>query len=280
MEYADLVIKKIVEHLPNIAGAIATLIIGFWLVGRVTQLVRHAMTRRKIDETVQPFLASLVDVGLKVLLLLSVAGMFGIQTTSFIAIFSALALSIGLALQGNLGHFASGVLLLVFRPFKVGDWVKIGDFQGHISEIQVFHTVMVTNENKTIIIPNGVITSGPITNLSSLGELKVFMTFGVSYEDNIDEARALIQRVVDSCPHIIKEKSTDIFVTELGDYSVEFAVRPWCKSEDYWDVYFYMHEYVKKAIEKSTLDIPFPQMDVRLHKQSWDFEQARAEAKN
>lgn len=272
-------IKKIVEHLPNIAGALATLFIGFWLVGWVTKLVRHTMMRRKIDETVQPFLASLVDVGLKVLLLLSVAGMFGIETTSFIAIFSALALSIGLALQGNLGHFASGVLLLIFRPFKVGDWVKIGDFQGHITEIQVFNTVLVTNENKKVFIPNGVITSGPIVNLSGMGELKVFMIFGVSYEDNIDEARALIQGVVDSCPHVLKDKSTDIFVTELGDYSVEFAVRPWCKTDDYWEVYFYMHEYVKKAIEKSTLDIPFPQMDVRLHKQSWDFEQARAEAK-
>jgi len=279
MDYAKL-IDKLMLWLPDIAGALATLVIGFWFIGWVTQLVRHAMTRRKIDMTVQPFLASLVDVGLKILLLLSVAGMFGIQTTSFIAIFSALALSIGLALQGNLGHFASGVLLLIFRPFKVGDWVKIGDFQGHITEIQVFNTVLVTNENKKVFIPNGIITSGAIVNLSGMGELKVFMTFGVSYEDNIDEARALIQGVVDSCPHILKDKSTDIFVTELGDYSVEFAVRPWCKTDDYWDVYFYMHEYVKKAIEKSTLDIPFPQMDVRLHKQSWDFEQARAELKN
>lgn len=279
MEYATILIEKLINYLPNIAGALATLIIGFWLVGWVTKLVRHAMTRRKIDETVQPFLASLVDVGLKVLLLLSVAGMFGIETTSFIAIFSALALSVGLALQGNLGHFASGVLLLIFRPFKVGDWVQIGDFQGHITEIQVFNTVLVTNENKKVFIPNGVITSGPIVNLSGMGELKVFMIFGVSYEDNIDEARALIQGVVDSCPHVLKDKSTDIFVTELGDYSVEFAVRPWCKTDDYWEVYFYMHEYVKKAIEKSPLDIPFPQMDVRLHKQSWDFEQARAEGK-
>ncbi len=279
MEYVQILIEKMVNYLPSIVGALATLVIGFWAVGWVTRLVKHAMSRRKIDETVQPFLASLVNVGLKVLLLLSVAGMFGIETTSFIAIFSALAFSVGLALQGNLGHFASGVLLLIFRPFKVGDWVTIGDFQGHITEIQVFNTVLVTNENKKVIIPNGVVTSGAIVNLSDLGELKVFMTFGVSYEDNIDEARALIQGVVDSCPYILKNKPTDIFVTELGDYSVEFAVRPWCKSDDYWEVYFYMHEYVKKAIEKSTLDIPFPQMDVRLHKQSWDFEQARADIK-
>jgi len=280
MEYAEKLIEKMVIFLPNVVGALLTLIIGFWIVGWLTRLVRRAMSRRRIDETVQPFLASLVNVGLKVLLLLSVAGMFGIQTTSFIAVFSALALSIGLALQGNLGHFASGVLLLIFRPFKVGDWVKIGDFQGHITEIQVFNTVMLTNENKKVIIPNGVVTSGAIVNLSDMGELKVFMTFGVSYEDNIDEARALIQGVVDSCPQILKEKPTDIFVTELGDFSVEFAVRPWCKSEDYWAVYFYMHEHVKKAIEKSTLDIPFPQMDVRLHKDSWNFEQAKAQAKN
>lgn len=276
MEYATILIEKLINYLPNIAGALITLIVGFWLVGWVTKLVRHAMTRRKIDETVQPFLASLVDVGLKVLLLLSVAGMFGIETTSFIAIFSALALSIGLALQGNLGHFASGVLLLIFRPFKVGDWVKIGDFQGHITEIQVFNTVLVTNENKKVFIPNGVITSGAIVNLSGMGELKVFMRFGVSYDDSIDEVRKVILEVAQSCPHILQDKPIEIFVEELGTDAIEYAVRPWCRTDDYWDVYFYMHENVMKALDKHGMNVPFPQMDVRLHKESWSFEQFKA----
>ncbi|NUO00753.1 MAG: mechanosensitive ion channel [Saprospiraceae bacterium] len=280
MEYATILIEKFINYLPNIAGALVTLVIGFWLVGWVTKLVRHAMMRRKIDETVQPFLASLVDVGLKVLLLLSVAGMFGIETTSFIAIFSALALSIGLALQGNLGHFASGVLLLIFRPFKVGDWVKIGDFEGHITEIQVFNTVLVTNENKKVFIPNGVITSGAIVNLSGMGDLKVFMRFGVSYDDPIDEVRKVILEVAQSCPQILQDKPIEIFVEALGTDAIEYAVRPWCHADDYWDVYFYMHEHVMKALDKHGMNVPFPQMDVRLHKDGWDFTQAKAGTKN
>lgn len=280
MEYAQILIAKMVNYIPNIVGALLTLIIGFWVIGWITKLVRHTMSRRNIDQTVQPFLASLVNVGLKILLLLSVAGMFGIETTSFIAIFSALALSIGLALQGNLGHFASGVLLLIFRPFKVGDWVKIGDFQGHISEIQVFNTVLVTNENKKVILPNGVVTSGAIVNLSGLGDLKVFMRFGVSYDDDINAVREVILGVARSCPHILQDKPIDIFVEELATQSIEYAVRPWCKSENYWAVFFYMQENVKKALDQHGMNIPFPQMDVRLHKDSWDFEQAKTDSKN
>lgn len=261
----DTLSQTITAYLPKVAGALLTLIIGFWIIGWITRLVRNMMTKRGIDETVRPFLVSLLNVGLKILLLLSVAGMFGIETTSFVAIFGALAFAIGMALQGSLGHFASGVMLLIFKPYKVGDLVDIAGKVGVVEEIQVFNTVLLTPDNKKIIIPNGVVTSGVITNISGQGEIRVDMTFGIGYPDDIDAAKKIFQTVADSCPQVLKEKPVDIFVSELADSSVNFAVRPWAKSEHYWDVYFYMHEHVKKQLDANNIGIPFPQMDVHVN---------------
>ena len=155
--------------------------------------------------------------------------MFGIETTSFVAIFSALAFAIGMALQGSLGHFASGVMLLVFKPYKVGDLVDLGGNVGVVEEIQVFNTILLTPDNKKIIIPNGVVTGGVIQNISGQGEIRVDMTYGIGYDDNIDQARKVIQSVADTCPQILKDKPVDIFVSELADSSVNFVVRPWAK---------------------------------------------------
>ncbi|MEL6926701.1 MAG: mechanosensitive ion channel domain-containing protein, partial [Bacteroidota bacterium] len=255
---------QVTAYLPNIIGAILTLIIGFWIVGRLTSGVQKLMDRRGIDPTVRPFLVSLVNVGLKILVLLSVASMFGFQTTSFIAIFSAMAFAIGLALQGSLGHFASGVMLLTFKPYRVGDLVTLSGNTGVVEEIQVFNTILRTPDNKRIIIPNGVVTSNVITNISGQGEIRVDMTYGIGYPDDIDAAKKVFQQVADSCPQVLKEKPVDIFVSALADSSVNFAVRPWCKSEHYWDVYFYMHEHIKKQLDAAGIGIPFPQMDVHV----------------
>ena len=254
----------IMEYAPRVIGAILTLVIGFWVVGWITRLVRRAMNRRHVDPTVQPFLASLVNVGLKVLILLSVASMFGIETTSFIAIFSALAFAVGLALQGSLGHFASGVLLLVFRPYKVGDLVDLGGKVGTVEEIQVFNTVLRTLDNKRIIIPNGVVTSNIITNISGQEIIGVEFTFGISYESSIDHAREIILKVAKECPYILDEPAYGVVVKSWGDSSVNLASRPFCKSEHYWDTYFYMYEHVKKAFDREGISIPFPQMDVHM----------------
>ncbi|MEO1513996.1 MAG: mechanosensitive ion channel domain-containing protein [Bacteroidota bacterium] len=267
-KYIDDISLMAVQYAPKVLGAILTLIIGFWIVGRITNFFEKTMSSRGVDETIRPFLTSLVSVGLKVLLLLSVASMFGIETTSFIAIFSALAFAIGMALQGSLGHFASGVLLLVFKPYRVGDLVELAGNVGVVEGIQVFNTLLRTPDNKRIIIPNGVVTSGVITNISGQGEIRVDMTYGIGYTDDIDKARQIIQDVADSCPQVMKEKPVDIFVSELADSSVNFAVRPWCKSEHYWDVYFYMHENIKKSFDKENISIPFPQMDVYTHSPS------------
>ena len=252
-------------YVPRIAGALITLIIGFWLAGMITKLLRRVLEKRNVDETVIPFLTSLVSVGIKVMVLFSVAGMFGLETTSFIAVFSALAFAIGMALQGSLGHFASGILILIFRPYKVGDLVELAGNTGVVEEIQVFNTLLLTPDNKKIIVPNGLVTSNVMKNISGQGEIRVDMTFGIGYSDDIDKARKVIQEVAAKCPQIMQDKPVDIFVSELADSSVNFAVRPWANSAHYWDVYFFMHEQIKKEFDKANISIPFPQMDVYTH---------------
>lgn len=257
--------KIITAYAPRVAGAILTLVIGFWVIGRITHAARRAMERNKLDQSVTPFLSSIINVGLKILLLISVAGMFGVETTSFVAVFGALTLAIGFALQGSLGHFASGVLILVFKPYKVGDLVTIGGGStGTVHEIQVFNTVLQTLDNKRIIVPNGVVTNNVITNISGQEIIGVEFTFGISYTDSIDKAREIILKVADECPYILKNPAAAVVVAPWGDSSVNLASRPFCKSEDYWNTYFYMHEHVKKAFDANGISIPFQQMDVHM----------------
>ena len=248
----------------QILGAVLALILGFWIIGRITRVLSRAMEKWNLDATIRPFLRSLINVGLKVLLLLSVAQMFGIETTSFIAILSALAFAIGLALQGNLGHFASGILILIFKPYRVGDFIVAQGYSGTVKEIQIFNTILTTLDARIIIIPNGAITSGPIENLTSPGERKVDLTFGIGYSDDIDKARSVIDGVIKTTPKVLLDNGYEIFVKELADSSVNFAVRVWVKVDDYWDVYFHLHEHVKKAFDKEGVSIPFPQMDVHV----------------
>lgn len=254
----------VTEYAPKVVGAILTLVIGFMVIGWIVGMVRKTMQKRDFDPTITPFLTSLLSVGLKVMLLLSVAGMFGVETTSFIAIFSAMAFAIGMALQGSLGHFASGVMLLIFKPYRVGDLVDLGGQVGVVEEIQVFNTVLKTPDNKKVIVPNGVVTGGIITNISGQGEIRVDMTFGIGYDDDIDKARDIIHQVAQRCPQVLKDKDVDVLVSELADSSVNFAVRPWAKSEHYWDVFFFMHENIKKEFDKANIGIPFPQMDLHV----------------
>ena len=199
------------------------------------------------------------------MLLLSVAGMFGVETTSFVAIFGAMAFAIGMALQGSLGHFASGVMLLVFKPYKVGDLVEIGGGNtGTVEEVQVFNTVLKTLDNKRIFVPNGVVTGNVITNISGQGEAGVELTYGIGYNDDIDKAREIILKVGESCPWILSEPKQGVVVAELGDSSVNLATRPFVKSENYWDAFFYMQENVKKEFDKAGIGIPYPTMDVNV----------------
>ncbi len=260
-------IDSIMAYGAKAVGAIVALVVGLWLAGYLTRVAKKAFSRSNMDADVQPFLLSMISVGLKVMVLLAVAGMFGIETTSFIAIFSALAFAIGLALQGSLAHFASGVLILIFKPYRVGDLVEIGGGSvGTVKEIQIFNTVLVTLDNKHIIVPNGVVTSNIITNISGQGIIGVELTFGIGYNDSIDKAREIILKVGKECEWILDDPAQGVVVGELADSSVNLNTRPFCNSEHYWDTFFYMQENVKKAFDAEGISIPFPQMDVHMDK--------------
>lgn len=256
------------EYAPKIALALLTLILGLWIIGRISKLATKAIKRSGVDKTLAKFLSSLLNIVLKIMLLLSVASMFGINTTSFIAIFSALMVGIGMALNGTLGHAASGVLLMIFKPFKVGDLVKIGGNQtlGEVDAINAFNTTLKTLDNKRVIIGNSNITGNDITNISGQGIVGVELSYGIGYDENIDKAKTVIMQVGESCPYILKEPAQGVVVAELGDNSVNLATRPFCKSEHYWDTLFFMQEHVKKAFDKADIGIPYPTMDVNIKK--------------
>ncbi|MGS2762115.1 mechanosensitive ion channel family protein [Sinomicrobium sp. M5D2P9] len=264
-EYFNETLTMIVTYAPKVLGAIVTLIIGFWLARVLANYVRRQLEKRNADPSLTPFLTSMVLILVKALVLLSAASMFGLEVTSFVAIFGALAFAVGMALQGNLSHMAAGILILFFKPFRVGDFIVTQGYSGTVKEIQIFTTILTTLDNRVIIIPNGAITSGPLENLTANPVRKVPMTFGIGYPDDIDKAREVIKRVADECPYIDHEKPVDILISELADSSVNFAVRPWCKTEDYWNVHFYMQENVKKAFDKEGVGIPFPQRDIHIY---------------
>jgi small conductance mechanosensitive channel len=239
MDY-QIYIDQIMRSAPLVAKGLLTLVIGFWGANKVSDVLKTSMTRRKVDENVRPFLLSGLNIGIKVLVLITVAGMFGIETTSFIAVFAAMAFAIGSALSGSLGHFASGVLILMFRPYKVGDLVQIGDCTGTVDEIQLFNTVLRTLDNKKVIIPNGNITQGSITNISA----------------DVDTVKNTIQAVAERCPLIIKPKQIDILLHESKNGASQYLVRAWCVSEYYWDVYYFMQEQIKKDLAKADVKMP------------------------
>lgn len=259
-------VEAFIEFLPTIAGAIATLVIGFWIANKLVAMVNRILQRSEINESLANFLGSVVGVGIKIMILLAVGSMFGVATTSFIAVFSAVAFAIGMALQGNLGHLASGIMLMLFKPFRVGDVVNIGGATGKVLSINAFNTVLKTPDNRHIYLPNGTITSDKIVNISGQGVIGVDMLFGIGYSDDIDKARKLILEVASTCPFVDDETETMVMVRELADSSVNFIVRPWCESQYYWEVWHYMHEHVKKTFDANGIGIPFPQMDVHLFK--------------
>jgi small conductance mechanosensitive channel len=207
----------------------------------------------------------MLNASLKIMLLLAVASTIGMKVTSFVAILSAAAFAVGLALQGGLGNFAGGVMILTFRPFRVGDVITAQGFTGKVQEIQIFHTVLKTPDNQVIILPNGPLSNGPIQNITMESTRRVDLTFGIGYDDDIDQARAAIYKVLNTCPQITNPSETFVRILSLGDSSVNFAVRPWTNTVDYWEVFHYLKENIKKEFDAQGIGIPFPQMDVHLH---------------
>ncbi len=263
--YMQKVADMAIEYAPRVLMAIITLLIGLWIIGRIIKFLEKVMANRGMDVSLRKFLGSLLGIALKVMLLFSVAGQFGVDTTSFIAIIGALMVGIGMALNGSIGHLASGVMLMIFKPFKVGDLVTIGGgHTGTVEAINAFNTALATLDNKRIYVANSNVTGNTITNISGQGVVGVELTFGIGYNDSIDKAREIILQVGKECPHIIDEPIQGVVVAELGDSSVNLATRPFCKSEHYWDVMFYMQENVKKAFDTQGVGIPYPTMDINM----------------
>ena len=252
------------EYAPKLALAILTLLIGLWIISGITKLVKLSMERSKVDPTLIPFMGSLVSWVLKVLLFISVASMIGIATTSFIAVLGAAGLAIGLALQGSLANFAGGVLVMIFKPYKVGDLIESQGHLGTVKEVQIFNTILIAPQSKQVIIPNGATSNGSIVNYTVEGKIRVDLTAGVSYDADIDKTKAVLMEVLVANDKVMKDPAPFVGVLEMADSSVNFAVRPHCLPKDYWDVYFSVNEAIKKALDKNDISIPFPQRDVHL----------------
>lgn len=258
-------LDKAISFAPQLALAIVTLMIGFWIIGKITTMVRRVMERSNMDITLRSFLTSLLSITLKVMLLFSVAGMVGVDTTAFLAIIAALMVGIGMAFNGTIGHFASGVMLMIFRPFQVGHLVEIGGgHRGVVEAINAFNTTLKTLDNQRIIVANSNVTGNTITNISGQGTVGVELTFGIGYGDDIDQAKQTILDVAKSCPTILDDPATGVVVSEHGDSAVMLSTRPFCNSEDFFTTKFYMLEQVKKAFDAKAIGIPYPQMDVHM----------------
>jgi len=268
--YLDKAIELSMAYLPKVVLALVTLVVGFWIIKRVIKGMNRVLGHKAVDDTLQKFLTSFIDVLLKILLLVAVAGMVGVETTSFIAMLGAIGLAVGLALQGSLGNFAGGVLILFFKPYRLGDIIEAQGYTGRVWDIQIFNTILITYDNQRIVIPNGLMSNGCIKNIFVEPQRRVDIEFGISYGDSIEQARAAIQSVIDNDDRILSGEQFDpnIFVSAHADSSINMLTRVWVNSEDYWPVYFGLFEQVKYAFDKASITIPFPQRDVHLFQQS------------
>lgn len=265
-EYLDTLINLLVTWGPKLVGAILALIIGLYVVNMITGGIDKMMVKKELDPSLRPFLKSLVSSLLKVLVVISVLGMIGIQMTSFIAILGAAGLAVGLALSGTLQNFAGGVMILTFKPFKVGDYIDAQGYAGTVSSIQIFNTILKTPDNKTIIIPNSGLATSSMVNYSTEPTRRVDWVFDIAYGDDIDKAKEVLLGLLTSNDQVLKDPAPFVSLGELADSSVNFTVRAWVNSAEYWSVHFYMLENVYRKFAEAGLNIPFPQMDVHLDK--------------
>jgi len=262
--YSELMKSYIVNYGINIVLAILILIIGLWIAKSVSRIVAKILDKKSIDSTLSKFLTNLVKIILIAFVVIAAIDKVGIETTSFVALLGAAGLAIGFALQGSLSNFASGIMLIIFKPLKVGDYIEGGGVAGSVDEVGIFATVLNTPDNKVIYVPNSKLTSDNIVNYSARDTRRIDMVFGIGYSDDIDKAKNVIRDVLKNDPRILENPAPQIVVGELANSSVNFKVRPWVKSADYWSVYFDLTETIKKKFDENNVTIPFPQTDVHL----------------
>lgn len=265
-KYTDLAITYSSEYGVKLIAALLIFLIGKWAVAKITTFTKHMMQKAKIDTTLVEFAESLIYFVLLLMVVLASLNALGINTTSFLAVFGAASLAIGLALQGSLANVGAAVLIIIFRPFKVGDYVQAGGATGTVEDVNLFSTVIAPLDNRTIIVPNASIINGNITNYSKKQQRRVDHVFGIGYGDDLKLAKEILMDIMSKDSRVHSEPAPFVAVSELGDSSVNFTTRAWVDTADYWDVYFSQLETVKLAFDEKGISIPFPQMDVHMQK--------------
>jgi small conductance mechanosensitive channel len=267
LEYIIDQVKTIsIVYGPKLIAAIAIWFIGIWVIKALSRGFGKIMDKKELDPSLKPFLKGIFSTLLKVLLLISILSTMGIEMTSFVAIIGAAGLAVGLALSGTLQNFAGSVIILLFKPYKVGDFIEAQSYKGTVSEIHIFNTILKTADNKTVIIPNGKLSNSPMINYSTEPKRRVDWIFGIGYGDNVEKAKEVISNLCGEDLRILNDPPLFMAVSELGNSSVNITVRAWVNAADYWNVFFQLNENVYKNFEKEGLNIPFPQMDIHLHK--------------
>ena len=256
----------VLEYSGKLTLALITMLIGWWLISKLINSVGRLLNLRQVDRALSSFICSLVGIVLKVLLLVSVATMVGVETTSFIAVIGAAGLAIGLALQGSLANFAGGVLIMFFRPFRAGDWIEAQGVSGSVDSIQIFHTTLKTADNKVVIVPNGSLSNGHITNYSRESTRRVDINLGIDYSSDIKQAREVLLDIAKD-PRVRQDPAPVVFVTGLGDSAINLSLRIWVATPDFWPVTFAFTEQAKERLSEAGIGIPFPQRVVHLVQQ-------------
>ncbi len=266
VDKAQVWIQKLIDLLsvwgPKLLLAIVLLVVGLIIINRIVRLMRRLLKNRSVEPTLIPFLTGMVNILLKAMLIISVIDIVGIKTTSFVAILGADGLAVGLALQGSLGNFAGGVLIIIFKPYKVGDYIEAQGAAGTVKSIQIFNTILTTYDKVLKIIPNGPMSSGTITNYSEQLTKRLELVYGISYNDDLQKAKNVLTEMAEADSRVLKEPAPFIAVKELADSSVNLLVRIWCKKEDYWNINFDWQNDVKLRFDKEGLTFPFPQREV------------------
>ena len=255
---------KVIEYGIALISAVAIIVIGFWLVKRIKKIMAKFFIKKDFDPSLETFLMSLASIALRILVIITALSQLGIEMTSFVALLGAAGLAIGMAFSGTLSNLAGGVMILFFKPYKVGDYIEAQGEIGHVKELQIFNTILITLDNKTVIIPNGPLANGNMTNYSTQTNRRVDFVVGIAYGDSYDTAKETLLKFVKEDPRIMDEEDNFIGLGELADSSVNLTLRVWCKTEDYWGVFFTMNERIYKEFGDRGLNIPFPQMDVHV----------------
>ncbi len=260
-------LEMVLSYGPRLLLAVITLIVGLWLIKLLRKIIKKAFENRQVELSLSRFLLSLIDITLKILLVISVVSMVGVQMTSFIALLGAAGLAVGMSLSGTLQNFAGGVVILLLKPFRVGEFIEAQGHMGTVEEIQIFNTVLKTPANQVIFVPNGALSTSSVVNYSREKTRRMDVTFGISYGDDIEKARKVIRSIIDKDARILKEPAGPmIAVQTLNDSSVDLLLRIWLKTEDFWDFHWEIKEKVKKGFDDNDITIPFPQRDVHLDK--------------